>query len=113
MPDDCNDCTALEDYRRTLELCERALAASQDKVDTLRAQLVRLQRISGTVAGMTVREVAKDCGVSVMTVYQWRHRFEDWPESIPGHSIALFERSAIREFLTRHPGLSKPPKRKR
>ncbi len=102
MDPDC-PCRDLDDAHSALMVVESALAAAQDRIDILRAQVARLQATRGAPLGLTIEQAAERCGVQVPTIYQWRFRYPDAPRK---HAFG-YDAVEIESFLTRHPKLGK------
>lgn len=106
---DCKDCRRLEHEleltRHALTLCESALAASQAKVDRLRSQMSRLSRLTGVSDVLDTKQFAERAGAQPMTVWQWHHRYPDFPKPVPGMDPCLYDRTDVDAFLERHPRL--------
>lgn len=107
---DCNDCPCrdLDAAKHALSLCERALAVSQERVETLRSQIVRLQQLCGLTSTMRAKQIADYCGVKLQTVQLWAMRYPDFPKRIPETYPHEYERREVLEFLGNHPRIKQP-----
>ncbi len=112
VPMICPDCHRLEhDLRLTREaltLCEAALAASQAKVEQLRAQMQRIQQRSGIAPAYRLSEFAERAGVEYLTIFKWKERYSDYPRPVNGtEQPPLYDVAEVEDFLRRHPRLGK------